>query len=237
MRIAMAGYVRVHDARAKVAVPAIAVGGLTAANVLLAWLGVIEQGYISPYVALVAAIANKMSLRTGLVAACMAIPLINNLVFPPFGAFQAVTIPEAMSYASMIAVAFLVAPRLPRHCDVSLRREYDAGTELPFTRRDHKNGNGSQHGTGVHYWDVYASGVWAKDCEVGTEYARLFLERVKANEPHPIMAWIVRDMVVRGPALWSGIEVGFVQGLARPSAGAIRKQHKTLSAPESQPPR
>jgi hypothetical protein len=81
---------------------------------------------------------------------------------------------------------------------------------LPFIGR-HADGK-------PNFWSVARSGGWGADCAVGEAYARMFLERVRAHQSRPLLAWIVEDMVRAGPANWSGVEVGFLQYMERASA-------------------
>lgn len=192
--------------------PLASVTGLTAINVALAACGVIAYGYISPYVALVAVIANRICVKSGIMAAFVAVPEIHAYVLPSEYSF---TLPALVAYLSMFVVAFAVAPTSGRP---KSERIYDAGAELPFTSKGAVEG--SLHGTGVRFWDVEASADWAADCDVGAEYARLYLGRIKTGETRPLIAWIVADMVRSGK--FGGVETGFIQVLGQPSALAIR---------------
>jgi hypothetical protein len=58
----------------------------------------------------------------------------------------------------------------------------------PTTRREQWP---SLHRNGHRYWDVVSSGNWAEDCQVGVEYGRIYLERVKSGEPYLTLSWIV----------------------------------------------
>ena len=76
----------------------------------------------------------------------------------------------------------------------------------PMTKREQWP---SLHGNGRRYWGVISSGNWVDDCQVGEEYGRIYLERVKSGEPYPLLCWIVRDMIVAGR--FTGVECGFIQ--------------------------
>ncbi len=177
--------------------------------------------YVSPYVAMVAVLANRVCVRAGLLTALLSIPTYNYLFAgAPHQGFQVPSLGEVAAYASMVFAALMVAPRR----QPPTRRVYDAGTELPFTSNGRNGngdrGNGGLHGNGIRYWDVRPTGQWVEDCNVGSEYARIFVERIKAGEPRPLIGWIVRDMIVKG--VWSGIEAGFMQSLGRASYAAFR---------------
>jgi hypothetical protein len=86
----------------------------------------------------------------------------------------------------------------------------DAITDLPFVGKD-PDGKST-------FWQVEASGDWGTDGKTGEAYAQIFVERIRAGQRRPLLAWIVRDMVCAGPARWSGMEVGFLQYIERASA-------------------
>ena len=82
-------------------------------------------------------------------------------------------------------------------------------TELPFVSHHPERRDRSLHGTSLCFWDVKASGVWHEDCELGAEYARIYLKHLRrTGNPYPL-CWIVNDMVAAGR--FSGVECGFVQ--------------------------
>ena len=171
------------------------------------------QWYASPYVALVAVMADRVCVRAGLLSAVLAMLSFNYFFAGNSNwAFDPVTLPEATVYVSMIAVALFVAPRQP---PAGTPKVYDSERNLPFTANEtnHNNAKRSLHGTGRRYWSVQASGNWAADCHLGAEYARIFVERTKAIEARPMLCWIVRDMIAEGR--FSGVEAGFIQTLGR----------------------
>ncbi len=217
-----AAWVRAGD-RSAYLYPIIAVFLMTAASAAAVKADILL--YVSPYVALVAIMANRVCVRAGLLSALLSIPVYNGLFAgaPHFG-FHAPSFGEIAAYVSMIFAALMVAPRR----QPPERRIYDAGSSLPFTSNGRNEngdrGNGGLHGNGIRYWDVRHTGNWKEDCEVGTEYARIFIERARAGEPRPLIGWIVRDMIFRG--VWSGVEAGFMQGVGRASYAAIVGQRQ-----------
>ncbi len=208
-----------------VAWPIWAVAILTIGSLVAVRLGIIPWPYVSTYVAAVAIVSNRVCVRAGVMTAVLSAPVYNFLFTGgPHVGFTSPDPGEITAYIAMIVVALVIAPRTQSSSDGS-RRQNDAGTDLPFTRRDRGNGQSdSLHGSGVCFWDVQPSGVWTADCEVGAEYARIFMERVKAGEPRPLLSWIAYDMVRRGPGNFSGVEAGFMQGichLSLPSSRAV----------------
>ena len=82
--------------------------------------------------------------------------------------------------------------------------------ELPFMSHRPERRDLSLHGTGRCFWEVKSGGIWHEDCDLGEEYARIYLEHLrKTGKPYPLMCWIVNDMVAA--RRWSGVECGFVQ--------------------------
>jgi hypothetical protein len=67
----------------------------------------------------------------------------------------------------------------------------------------------SLDGNGRRYWDVISTGKWAEDCRTGEEYGRIYLETVRSGKRHPLLCWIVHDMITRGQ--YTGVEIGFIQ--------------------------
>ena len=203
--------------------PLLAVAGLHALGEIVNHAGWVQGWYFSPYVAAVAVLSNRVCVRAGLIAALISIPSYNWFWMAGRHAWDWPISNELMAYLSMIVVAFLVAPRKPKPPDS--RRIYDAGTDLPFTNKTRSDGRSerSLHGSGVYYWDVQPSGNWAEDCQVGGEYARIFLNRVRASEPGPILGWIIRDMIQKGQ--YSGVECGFAQGIASHCPGSVAQHH------------
>lgn len=191
---------------------AASVGAMTGAGVAVNRYAAGDAGhwYGSPFVVLVAVLAGRLGLRSGLLAAALACVALEALFFEGPLSLTA----RALVYPSLFAAAILVArPKPPSTTTV-----YDRGQNLPFTgRTGDDNGPsdppGGLHSTGQRYWDVRPSGQWAEDCHVGAEYCRIWLNRMRNHEPYPIMPWILHDMIRTGR--WSGIEAGFASFLER----------------------
>ena len=199
--------------------PLLTVGALTAVNEAAVRLGVFPLPYLSVYMAAVALLANRVCVRAGLLGAALSVVTYD--FWFSGGSHTGFVVPninEAVAYLVMFGVAVAIAPRSPP-ADPPDRQIFGAGSELPFTTKDTNDLEKSLHGIGVRYWSVETSGNWIEDCAVGSEYARIFIERVKARKSRPLMAWIVRDMVTAGR--WTGVECGFIQGVARASSAAI----------------
>jgi hypothetical protein len=179
--------------------------GLAAGRYGILWYG-------SPYVAIVAVIANRLGLRAALLAAAMGIAALHFLFMDADYTWPT----RCVAYLSIIAVAVFVArPRPPATTTV-----YDRGPDLPFTGRnggssaeENQQGDRSLHSAGWVYWDVRPSGKWAEDCRVGSEYCRIWINRALHAERVPLLSWIVHDMVRAGR--WSGVEAGFTSALEK----------------------
>lgn len=173
----------------------------TGVGLVLERTGVVARWYASPYVVVVAWAALRSGRRGGLLAAALS-SLIWNIAFvPPFGVFVWPTTDEIVVYISMFAVAGIIGSyHRPDVQQVATGRY--RGT-LPFVKSEPRDGH--------KFWDVTRSGDWALDCVVGSEYARIYVER--RSEMHaPLLGWIVRDMIKVG--VYSGVEAGFIGGLA-----------------------
>lgn len=167
----------------------------------------VHDWYGSPYVALVAIWANRCGLRCGLTAAVLS-TLAYHYFFAGDWSWVAPNHAQLTIYISMFVVACLVSPNSETPNPL---RVLDAGHDLPFTRKD-GSPNG-MHRSGRRYWDVERSGVWGKDCHLGSEYARIYLARIVRGEPRPMLAWVIHDMIRRGK--WSGVEAGFASAIER----------------------
>jgi hypothetical protein len=78
------------------------------------------------------------------------------------------------------------------------------------------------------FWISAPSGKYLADGQVGEEYGRLLIDRMRSHQPVPQLAWIVEDMVRRGPTKWSGVEVGFLQTLTRALTEALTSESQPL---------
>lgn len=209
-----ANWVHVERRAVVIGAPVLAVAGLHTAGELANALSLVKGWYLSPYVAAVAILANRVCVRAGLIATVLTVPSYNFLWMGGRWSFDAPIAAEMLAYVSMVCVAFVISPRGPK---VVPQKIFDAGADLPFTKggssNGARNGDGSLHGTGRRYWDVSPTGDWAHDCIVGEQYARIYVDRYLHGEPRPALAWVVADMVARGK--FGAIETGFMQGLVR----------------------
>lgn len=203
-------------------------------NLIAMSLGLQSAPYQSVYVMAVAVLSNRICVRSGLLATFLAMPISNymeGITLRPFSVppgfynvgFHVPAGWEIASWISMLVGVLLIAPRRERPRGGG--RVFDSGRNLPFeSDSPPRDGNGqdrSLHQNGHSYWDVHSTGEWAEDCEVGTQYARIFIERAKTGSPRPMVCFIIRDMIVRGR--YSGVEAGFCQGLADMSRHAIMR--------------
>ena len=164
-----------------------------------------HQWYAAPFVCLVGVIANRLGMRSALLASVLSAVALDYLFLPERLSWGT----RAIGYVSMLAAAVLIArPRPP-----SGTRVYDNGPNLPFTGRNPNGNGGGLHSKGWVYWDVRPSGKWAEDCRVGSEYFRIWLARATSAEHYPMLSWVLHDMIRSGR--WSGVEAGFASGLER----------------------
>ncbi len=185
------------------------------------------RGPISfPLIVAVGAVANRVCVRSGLIAATLAALAFNFFMAPPVYEFSIPTWRQLVLFGCMYALAFIVAPRRPRS---GCAQVYDRNDDLPFTSRSSPNGKDGLH-RGVHdnglvYWDVRPTGDWRQDCEIGIAYARMYIDRAVRGEPRPLLCWVIRDMVRTGR--FGGVETGFAQGLAHSYAGLAMPKRST----------
>jgi hypothetical protein len=182
------------------------VAGLAVERFLSEWYGG------APAVALVAIIASRLGMRSALLAAVIGIATTDYFFIHAWGLDWPRSLGELGIYLSMLAAAVFVArPAPPPAAAV-----FDRGPDLPFTSRqngDNGNPGPTLHGNAWRYWDVQPSGSWTDDCQVGAEYLRIWLNRARSRESHPLLPWVVHDMI-RGQR-WSGVEAGFASALER----------------------
>lgn len=204
---------------------------MTGVGIIAENAGIVESWYGSPFVALVAVVANRLGMRSALVAAVLG-AIAHNYFFAG-GVPRAFVWPSAAEwtiYLSMLAVAVLVARPRP----TTATRVYDGGSNLPFTNRttdtDKDGKPGGLHSTGWLYWDVRPSGSWPEDCHVGQEYCRIWVSRARRNEPRPLLSWIIHDMI--RSRKWTGVEAGFASALE----GLALKKVFPPSNPAERPP-
>lgn len=186
--------------------------------------GLVQGWYLTIYGCAVLVMANRICIRAALIGASFTIPTYNFLYMGQRFAFDAPIGSEIVAYISMVAAAFLVAPRNRNKAPPKI---FDGAADLPFTSdaRTKKGGfeedtESGLHSSGRRFWDVRPTGEWSYDCAVGEEYARIYVERYLHNEPRPPLAWIIADMVANGR--FGGTETGFVSGLVRSYGHTVR---------------
>lgn len=202
-------FVRV-DTLSLICYPVAAVVGLCIAGALLVHFKAVSSFYASPFVFLCAVVANRVCLRAGMITAMLSVLAHDYLFAAPYFEIGFPSREQLLAYASNFVVAYAVARRIP----VSPSAPSDTSRPLPFTSEN------SDHTR--TFWAVEASDGddWAEDCAVGTEYGRIYVDRLRSSGPCPPLAWIVRDMIKRGR--FGGVEAGFVGVLAR--AASARSQ-------------
>ena len=175
--------------------PIIASAALTAFGFAATAANLIEHWYTSPYVALTALCAARCGVRAGLACAATSIAGHNYFFVNGIGWGQPPTA-QVVAYMAMLAVTA-----------VGVGAPHDAVTVEP---------EGRPHGPQVFpwavggcHWAVAPSGDWARDCEVGAEYGRIFVEDWQADARGPKLGWIVADMIKAGR--YTGIEAGFLR--------------------------
>lgn len=199
----------------KLVIAALAIATVDVLGMVAEHYTLVPQFYGAPFVAVVAVIASRLGMRSGLLASTIA-SLSCNYLFqgdPPHGGFNWPTSGEWLIYLSMFAVSIAVARvRQPPNT-----RVFDRGPDLPFTSRsdgqDGKPNGGGMEGSPWVYWDVRPSGKWAEDTHLGTEYLRILDNRFRNSELVPQLSWIFHDMVRMGR--WSGVESGFCSALQK----------------------
>lgn len=197
-------------------IPIVTIVTLTVANIILAEAKIVKYGYISPYVAAVAILSNRVCVRAGLISALVAIPLYNFFIMPPTWAFSLPSVAEATAYISMLVVAVVVAPRV-RWKEPPLPLTHDKSKPLPFTRKG-RGGDAADTLT----WDPSPSMVWATDDYIGREYGRIYVECLRDRTPEtPPLSFIASDMVKRGA--FTGVEAGFMHVVERAAASKTKR--------------
>jgi hypothetical protein len=192
--------------------PVAAVGVVTGASLAAQASGLVPSPYMSAYAVTALLVANRVCLCAGILCGLLAACAFNVLFSLGYG-WNHPTPGEITAYITMFAAMPFVAPRkAPAAVAMADGQDYSAAHDLPFTNPAARL-----------CWDVAPSGNWEADCAVGDEYGRIFLERVKAGQPRPLMCWIVRDMISRPGARYTGIEAGFIQHVARASAASLAR--------------
>ncbi|TIO14935.1 MAG: hypothetical protein E5X86_22735 [Mesorhizobium sp.] len=69
-------------------------------------------------------------------------------------------------------------------------------------------------GTGIHYWQVQATGSYSADYEKGLALGREYLDYIGSHPTNGnvnLLGWIVGDMVALCAGKLTGIELGFLR--------------------------
>lgn len=196
------------------AYPLAAAFGLTVVTSALLWAGVLKDGYFSPYVAATAAVAARVCVRAGLLAALLSIVMWDFFVVPPLLVLSAPSASEVTAWLAAIAACLLVAPRINDRVTPDRSVTLDPSGTLPFVRRKTER-NGVDHTRlGASCWDVRRTGNWAADDHYGREIGRLWVDqRQDAHAATPPLAFILSDMIEVGE--FSGVEAGFANAVER----------------------
>lgn len=198
-------------------VPAAVAGGVTLVTALLVWAGVLKHGYFSPYVAATAAVAAKLCVRAGLLAAVLSIVCWDFFVVPPVLVLSAPSASEITAWLAAIAAGLLVAPRMGKEPPPS-RPTGDTAGGLPFVRRKPTPNGIDKHRT-ASCWDVQRTGDWGSDDHYGRELGRLWIDRRRSSaEGSPPLSFILSDMLDAGE--FSGVEAGFANAVERAVAAS-----------------
>lgn len=193
-------------------VPTTAIALTTLAVLSLNGFSIIGRPYLSPFVMAACWCSHNSGLRAGMIAGVLAfmahqIDIRAGFIFPTEAEFTA--------YGTMLTGIVLFALRGSASAldaiakQKSLHLTEDAGP-LPFVCKDIGE-----------FWNVHSSCVWADDDQVGLEYGRLYVDRLRRFHCAPLLAWIIADMVQKGR--FTGLEAGFlhaVEEAARRSEGA-----------------
>jgi len=186
--------------------PAALVMACTGVGVCVEKIGLVKSFYASPFVLVVAMAALRSGKRGGFLAATLAMLVFNFVFVHPAWSFTWPSNEELLAYISMFLAAFFVGGVNQTQPSDSLTRFTGS---LPFVRHKRRNEDDDQRKC---FWDVERTGHWIRDCEVGHEYGRIYLERRKRFGA-PLLGWIVRDMIAAGQ--YTGVEAGFMGVMAQ----------------------
>lgn len=199
-------YVRVDTASA-VIVPIAAMALAVLAGQMILAMGLVKSIYASPFVALCALVSNRVCLRAGLLTAFLSMVGHEFFFSAPYWSLNMPTPEQTLAYLANFLAAFAVARRYPLPPERPAKPASDQ--ILPFVDT-HK---GPDNKT---FWFVQGGGDWSEDCDVGAEYARIYMDQRIVQGPCPALAWIVRDMARSGR--WTGVEVGFLSSVEAAAA-------------------
>lgn len=211
------------DSWSTIAYPAIMVGVLTLAGEIAVSMGWLKGWYSSPYVAICAIAANRICLRAGLWCAVFSILAHSYVFVGTRWAWEWPPVEQALSYASMLVVPYLVGRR---ERVITLSPHDDSGAlgssvALPFTQ------DGNSHSERRMFWVVEPSHNWRDDNHLGSEYGRIYLDHVRRTQRGPLLPWIVADMIKAGR--WTGVEIGFLSAVGRAASTSSRSDVLLIS--------
>lgn len=196
-------FVRV-DSASVILIPLLAVSIAIGLGYFLITMGVVKSIYSSPFVALCAAVSNRVCLRAGMVAAFLSVLAHEFCFAAPYLSLDWPSMEQTLAYGANFAAAYLVARRCPPTPEAAARS--DGSAPLPFI--------GTTGQSDKSFWVAAGGKNWTEDVTVGSEYARIYLDQARTP-----LVWIIRDMVKTGR--WTGVEVGFVSVVGR--AAVIRR--------------
>lgn len=193
-------------------VPLAVVTMITIANLAMAWAGLVEYGYFSPYVAASAGVSARLCIRSGMLTALLSIFTWNFLIVPPVLALSVPSVAEAVAWMAAIAAVALCAPRIKPGAPA---KPVDRKAPLPFVRSKTQNGKGPSQDASC--WAPLRTGNWQSDDHYGRQIGRLWIDKRQSGEPGaPPLSFIVHDMIGEGE--WSGVEAGFAHAIERAAA-------------------
>lgn len=208
--------------------PTVVTATMTGVTVMMLWVGVVKDGYFSPYVAAIAVVAARVCVRAGLLAAILSILMWDFFVVPPVLTFALPSGSEVTAWLAAFAAGVLVAPRLSKDDDRPVRDAGPSSTGLPFVTRKPTR-NGADHTRMTSCWDVQRSGDYSADDHYGRELGRLWVDRVQAGvEGVPPLSFIVLDMLESGE--FTGVEAGFANAIERAVASGQELAFNVLTS-------
>jgi len=205
-------FVRV-DPASQVLYPIVAVAGLCLIGAGLVSMKVVSSFYASPFVLLCAVVSNRVCLRAGLIAATLSIVAHEYFFSAPYYEINLPSREQFLAYLSNYIAAWAVARKIP-----APPSPLDPAQPLPFTH------SGTSDDSTRSFWAVDADDDWIADCEVGAEYGRIYVDRLRSTAACPPLGWIVKDMIGKGR--YSGVEAGFFSVVGRAASARIQPYPK-----------